>query len=859
MSAVSKHNPAFLRWRSLRRRGLLLQLSNVRMGGAMKKILFFLTIVATACVFQIAGFQTIANAAWGEDVLVTNAVPDNNPRKPSMDEAPNGDLYIVVEDSEVINFYGIQVYKSTDGGETWVEFTGLWQSFYPFVNPSLAYAAASESWVFITFEQVHANGSRDIVFYRVDPVDIYNADFTTIVYDIYGMPAGANIQPEICTDTPYYDTNYYVYVTYSINDVDYYGVYFSRSTDKGLNWSAPVEVTGSIGSISGWQTQPDIAYGPSGLYIAFEKLGWNGSSFTNQVWVTKSTDFGSTWNTPLQLTASPYPSYHPRIAVASNGTVMVAYTRQYGPGDTDIESHYSTDGGTNWYPSYLPYTSVDEGEVELAVSTNNGRFHAAYWNENNEIWYAWTDTTNPELGWASPAITVNELYTASPEYPRPAVCPNPTLPVELEACVAWPDYRNYPIYDVYFDQVSTCGNGVLEGGEDCDDGNTLNGDCCSAVCAFEAYGSPCGNQDSTDCSLPNTCTADGFCSSNDYPAGTQCTSDGNMCTDDECSGFGVCLHYLNTDPCDDGNACTLADTCLNASCIGGPVLNCNDGNVCTTDSCNTTSGCVHTNNTLSCNDGLFCNGTDTCSAGSCSVHAGNPCNGGPVCNNTCNEAADNCFTANGIACTDEGNVCTNDICNGSGSCTHPNNTNPCNDVLFCNGTDTCNAGSCSIHTGNPCPAPIICDETTDTCSGADSDGDGIPDSLDNCIYQYNPGQEDADGDVVGDACDNCLRHYNHYQEDTYPPQTNGCGDACECEGNFDGDPDQDGTDAFTFKQDFGRSRILDPCTNADPCNGDFTCDNDVDGSDAFTFKSDFGRSTILNPCPYCVTIPWCVY
>jgi hypothetical protein len=75
---------------------------------------------------------------------------------------------------------------------------------------------------------------------------------------------------------------------------------------------------------------------------------------------------------------------------------------------------------------------------------------------------------------------------------------------------------------------------------------------------------------------------------------------------------------------------------------------------------------------------------------------------------------------------------------------------------------------------------------------------------------------------VGDACDNCPNHYNHYQEDTYPPQTNGCGDACECEGNFDGDPDQDGTDAFTF-------------------------------------KSDFGRSTILNPCPYCVTIPWCYY
>ena len=32
-----------------------------------------------------------------------------------------------------------------------------------------------------------------------------------------------------------------------------------------------------------------------------------------------------------------------------------------------------------------------------------------------------------------------------------------------------------------------------------------------------------------------------------------------------------------------------------------------------------------------------------------------------------------------------------------------------------------------------------------------------------------------------------------------------------CEGNFDNDQDQDGSDAFVFKQDFGRSSLLDPC------------------------------------------------
>ena len=127
-----------------------------------------------------------------------------------------------------------------------------------------------------------------------------------------------------------------------------------------------------------------------------------------------------------------------------------------------------------------------------------------------------------------------------------------------------------------------------------------------------------------------------------------------------------------------------------------------------------------------------------------------------------------------------------------------------------------------------------------------------------CCYDT----EDNDNDCVPLEEDNCPDHYNPLQDDTYPPGGNGLGDACECEGNFNCsvDDDCDGSDAATFKIDFGRSIFQDPCTNELICNGDFDCDEDVDGTDAALFKQDFGRSSFSNPCPMTETVvEWCNY
>jgi hypothetical protein len=69
-------------------------------------------------------------------------------------------------------------------------------------------------------------------------------------------------------------------------------------------------------------------------------------------------------------------------------------------------------------------------------------------------------------------------------------------------------------------------------------------------------------------------------------------------------------------------------------------------------------------------------------------------------------------------CTDDGNPCTEDTCNEkTGKCGVPRTGNACDDGIFCNGNDTCDAGECSEHAGDPC-SETSCNEGSNTCECA---------------------------------------------------------------------------------------------------------------------------------------------
>jgi cysteine-rich repeat protein len=259
--------------------------------------------------------------------------------------------------------------------------------------------------------------------------------------------------------------------------------------------------------------------------------------------------------------------------------------------------------------------------------------------------------------------------------------------------------------------LHVCGDGVVGAAEGCDDGNLQDGDGCSATCNIVA-GWCCIDRKTcvvADSSAPgNTCLVCTPATSNTAwtAAGPIACDDGSFCNGaDTCSAGACSVHAGRT--CGGGTPyCSeAAGACV--ECLSD--VTCNDGNACTTDACSGGS-CSHVSNTASCDDGLFCNGADACSAGTCSVHAGFSCGGGTP---YCSEAADACVQCLSAADCNDGNTCTTDACNG-GVCSRVNNTASCSDGLFCNGADTCSAGSCSVHAGDPCGLDV-CVEASDTC------------------------------------------------------------------------------------------------------------------------------------------------
>jgi cysteine-rich repeat protein len=128
-------------------------------------------------------------------------------------------------------------------------------------------------------------------------------------------------------------------------------------------------------------------------------------------------------------------------------------------------------------------------------------------------------------------------------------------------------------FEVQAPAAGVCGDGTVDPGEACDDGNTADGDCCSSTCQLESAGTVC-REATGACDVAETCTGtSAACPADAYqPSGTACgNSTTTACTNpDSCNGLGTCEanHKPDGTSCSDRNACTIDDACQAGACTG---------------------------------------------------------------------------------------------------------------------------------------------------------------------------------------------------------------------------------------------------------------------------------------------------
>jgi fibro-slime domain-containing protein len=269
-----------------------------------------------------------------------------------------------------------------------------------------------------------------------------------------------------------------------------------------------------------------------------------------------------------------------------------------------------------------------------------------------------------------------------------------------------------------------CGDGIKEGDESCDDGNTTNGDGCSSVCEVES-GFSCGAAN-TPCTPTQTAAV---CGNKKVEFGEQC-DDGNLQASDGCSP---------TCQLEQGYTCpTPGSPCQTLEYCGDGIVQADNGEVC--DDGNTKAA-----------DG--CSGVCQLEPGYACPAAGQPCVRTWICGNGHIDPGEQCDDGNTMAgdgcsadCTtvESGYNCPN-VSGSGGPCTKIP-ANSCGDGVI-EGNELCDDGNmtggdgcsstCAVETGYTCPTVKA------PCTRIVFCGNGIVDGKDQC---------DDGNTTAGDGC-----------------------------------------------------------------------------------------------------------
>jgi BNR repeat-like domain len=157
-------------------------------------------------------------------------------------------------------------------------------------------------------------------------------------------------------------------------------IFYKKSTDRGVTWAAATRLTWTS---PGLNIYVEMAVDPSdNLHLV-----WHGRRPTpsQEIYYRKSTDKGTTWMSIQRLTWTSGWSDYPDIATDAAGSLHVVWFDDT-PGQAEIYYKMSTDGGVTWTAGKRLTSNAGNSNAPALAAESSGNLHVVWMDDTDGNW-----------------------------------------------------------------------------------------------------------------------------------------------------------------------------------------------------------------------------------------------------------------------------------------------------------------------------------------------------------------------------------------------------------------------------------------------------------------------------------------